>query len=236
MPTCSAGHHSGSSDFCDTCGTRLGAPTGATLTITAGPPDSPCPRCGNVRAGHFCESCGFDFTGIADGGGRAPYQPDGMAADLAASGHLTGLADPPSGSVPRQAATGTWTAVATADWLHYERVIAGGSAELAAVQFPGYCPERRFRLTGPEMRIGRGSVTRGIDPEIDLTGPPADPGISRLHAVLIGGLSGWSIMDPGSANGTQVNEDEIPLGVPVPLSDGDRIYLGAWTRLVIEES
>ena len=84
------------------------------------------------------------------------------------------------------------------------------------------------------MRIGRRSVSRGLDPEIDLTGPPADPGISRLHAVLIAVPDGsWAVLDPGSANGTLVNGTEIPTGVQVPLRDGDRINLGGWTAITV---
>jgi pSer/pThr/pTyr-binding forkhead associated (FHA) protein len=125
--------------------------------------------------------------------------------------------------------------VVSADWLHYERVTAAGGVDTAAVQFPGYCPERRFRLTGPEMRIGRRSVSRGIDPEIDLTGPPTDPGVSRLHAVLITGPGGsWAILDPGSENGTLVNGKELTAGTSVPLVDGDHLHLGAWTLITIQ--
>ena len=79
----------------------------------------------------------------------------------------------------------TWTAVVSADRAYHESVQAASGPDAASVPFPGYYAERRFRLTGSQMRIGRRSVSRGIDPEIDLTGPPADPGISRLHAVLI---------------------------------------------------
>jgi pSer/pThr/pTyr-binding forkhead associated (FHA) protein len=87
------------------------------------------------------------------------------------------------------------------------------------------------------MRIGRRSASRGLTPEIDLTGPPLDPGISRLHAVLVARPDlGWSVIDPGSENGTQVNDKEIPTGVPVPLRDGDRIHLGAWTVITISKA
>ena len=41
----------------------------------------------------------------------------------------------------------------------------------------------------------------------------------------------WSVVDPGSANGTTLNGSEIPTGQAVPLRDGDRIHLGAWTEL-----
>jgi hypothetical protein len=128
-----------------------------------------------------------------------------------------------------------WTAVVTSDRAYHESVQAVSGPDTAAVPFPGYYAERRFRLTGGQMRIGRRSVSRGIDPEIDLTGPPADPGISRLHAVLIATADGgWAVLDPGSANGTLVNGAEIPTGVQVPLRDGDRINLGGWTAITLQ--
>lgn len=125
----------------------------------------------------------------------------------------------------------------TADRAYYDSVQASGGPDAGAVSFPGYCPERRFRLSGSEVRVGRRSVSRGIDPEIDLTGPPADPGVSRLHLVLIGAPDGtWSAIDPGSENGTLVNGSEIARDEAVPLHDGDRIHLGAWTALRIIRS
>jgi hypothetical protein len=130
-----------------------------------------------------------------------------------------------------------WIAVVTADRAYFENVVAGGGPDSAALQFPAYCPERRFRLGGREMRIGRRSASRGLDPEIDLTGPPTDPGVSHLHAVLIPDPDGgWAVLDPGSANGTQVNGSDITAGVQVPLRDGDRICVGAWTVLTIQAS
>jgi len=132
------------------------------------------------------------------------------------------------------AATAEWTAVVTADRAYFDRVVAAAGPDAAAVQFPGYCPERRFRLFGPEVRIGRRSPSRGLEPEIDLTGPPADPGVSHLHAVLIAEPDGgWAVFDPGSANGTQVNGREMAAGSRVRLRDGDRICVGAWTILTI---
>ena len=136
--------------------------------------------------------------------------------------------------VPSSQAPAAWTAVVSADRQYHESVQAGSGPDAAAVPFPGYYPERRFRLTGSQMRIGRRSVSRGIDPEIDLSGPPGDPGISRLHAVLIATPDGnWAVLDPGSANGTLVNGNEIPTGLQVPLQDGDRINLGGWTAITV---
>src|ERR1039457_5433832 len=152
--------------------------------------------------------------------------------------------DPPAPSAPQAAPPGpsssfpypqtTWTAVVGADRDYYEQVQAVSGPEGAAVAFPSYCAERRFALLGNQMRIGRRSVSRGLAPEIDLTGPPSDPGISRLHAVLVAASDGsWAVLDPGSANGTLVNGTEIPVGNQVALHDGDRINLGAWTTITV---
>ena len=70
-------------------------------------------------------------------------------------------------------------------------------------------------------------------PEIDL---PDDPGISHLHAVLEQQGDGrYAVRDLGSTNGTSVNDEPepVPADEPRPLSDGDRIRVGAWTTLTI---
>ena len=80
-------------------------------------------------------------------------------------------------------------------------------------------------------------MTRDLEPEIDLAEPPTDPGISRLHAVLIAAPDGtWAVLDPGSANGTLLNGCEIATGDLVTLHDGDRINLGAWTVITVHRS
>jgi pSer/pThr/pTyr-binding forkhead associated (FHA) protein len=128
----------------------------------------------------------------------------------------------------------TWTAVVGADRAYYEKVQQVAGPHGAAVAVPGRGTERRFHLVGHQMRIGRRSWSRGIAPEIDLSGPPADPGISRLHAVLIAvPNASWAVLDPGSANGTLVNGTVIPIGERVRLQDGDHINLGAWTAITV---
>jgi pSer/pThr/pTyr-binding forkhead associated (FHA) protein len=124
--------------------------------------------------------------------------------------------------------------VVAADRAYFDSVRAVSDQDAAAISLPAHVPERRFRLSGTKVRIGRRSVSRGIEPEIDLTGPPIDPGVSRLHAVLISGPDqSWSVVDPGSPNGILVNGQDVPPGEAVPLQAGDRIHLGAWTVITI---
>jgi pSer/pThr/pTyr-binding forkhead associated (FHA) protein len=127
-----------------------------------------------------------------------------------------------------------WSAVVTTDRAYFDSVVASGVPGAETLRFPDYASERRFELIGHQMRIGRVSQNRGFSPEIDLTGPPTDPGVSRLHAVLIPESDGtWAILDPGSENGTLVNSIEIATDRRVRLRDGDRVHLGAWTVLTI---
>ena len=144
------------------------------------------------------------------------------------------MPSPPAGLPSRPAAAGTWTAVVAADRAYYDSVQAVSDTDAASIMFPAFVPERRFQLSGAEVRIGRRSVSRHIEPEIDLTGPPTDPGVSRLHAVLVAGPDrSWSVVDAGSPNGIVVNGKDVPSGQAVPLRHGDRIHLGAWTVITI---
>jgi hypothetical protein len=132
-------------------------------------------------------------------------------------------------------ATG-WTALIHADAAYYEAVRAQEGPDAAVLAFPPYCPERRVALTGRHVRIGRRSVSQGTVPEIDLSAPPEDPGVSHTHAVLIARPDGgWSLVDPGSTNGTTVNggTDPIAVNTEIPLADGDRIHVGAWTTITV---
>jgi hypothetical protein len=219
-----------------------------------------CPNCGTIRVGPFCEACGYSFAaGSAAGTGGIPAAATVWPGASGASGQVQPAptqpapAHPgPTQSTPVQAAPtqpapveaapqaapagsappAGWAAVVSADRAYYDAVLAASGPDAADIVFPAYVPQRRFRLAGPEVRIGRRSVSSGINPEIDLSVPPADPGVSRLHAVLLLAPDGtWSVVDPGSANGTVLNGTEIPQGQAVPLRDGDRINVGVWTEL-----
>ncbi|WP_205718100.1 FHA domain-containing protein, partial [Actinomadura soli] len=129
-----------------------------------------------------------------------------------------------------------WTAVVTADRDYYNTVIAEEGPDSATLTFPPYAPERRIPLAGREIRIGRRSSSQPTPPEIDLREPPEDPGISHVHAVLLAKPDGtWTLVDPGSTNGTCMNGsmDPIPNNVEVPVAAGDRIHVGAWTTITL---
>ena len=91
--------------------------------------------------------------------------------------------------------------------------------------------------------VGRPSASLGSRPAIDLS---SDIGISRRHCRFIatagpdGAGVSWSVEDLSSSNGTFVAPAGAPLpvepltpGVPRELAEGDRIYVGAWTRLTL---
>jgi serine/threonine-protein kinase len=141
---------------------------------------------------------------------------------------------PPPARLPAPDATGTWTAEVTPDRAYYDSIHAVDAADAASISFPENVTTRRFPLSGTEVRIGRRSRSMRVEPEIDLTGPPTDPGVSRLHAVLTRAPDGtWSVADLGSPNGIQVNDRDVPSAKAIPLRVGDRIHLGAWTLIRI---
>ena len=218
--------------FCEACGYSFasGLPTPAAAPAPAVPAQVASAQAVPAQAAHAQAAQG---QAAPDRPAAAPGRA-GTAPGYIATAPSRVTAGPGEGAASGAAATAEWTAVVTADRSYFDRVIAASGPDAAAVQFPAYCPERRFRLFGPEMRIGRRSPSRGLEPEIDLTGPPADPGVSHLHAVLISeGDGGWAVFDPGSANGTLVNGREMAAGSRVRLRDGDRICVGAWTMLTI---
>jgi FHA domain len=170
-------------------------------------PAEPCPDCQTPRSGSdkFCEGCGYNFATGESAASRAP-------------------ADSASGTA------GAWEALIEADREYFERVAA------QEIDFPSHCPPRRFVLDQPEIGVGRHSEARGTRPQIDLSGTPEDPAISRLHAILLRQDDGsYAVIDPGSSNGTTLNDDPTPIApnTPAPLADGDRIHLGAWTTITI---
>jgi FHA domain len=190
-----------------------------------------CPDGHESSAADYCDRCGIRI-GVPAAPSASPC-PHCGAPGLERFCEACGY---PTGSVAGQRSA-TWTAIVRPSRAHYDFVIARGVAEPTDVEFPADWPERRFELAGSRVRVGRKSVSREVAPEVDLTGPPTDPGVSRLHAILIAQPDGsWAVEDPGSENGTIVNGSEIPAGELVPLADGDTICIGAWTAITIVAS
>ncbi|MFL6141403.1 MAG: FHA domain-containing protein, partial [Labedaea sp.] len=174
-----------------------------------------CPNCDTPLDGRFCEECGHDSLAAPPPRASHPSTPD--AAPKAPAGQPV------------------WTATVSADRAYYDSVIAAGGPDADGIAFPPYCPERYFPLRGNRITIGRRSTSRGTNPDIDLTGPPEDPGVSHLHAVLIRQDNALSVVDVGSSNGTTVNDSQLPLRTNVahPLANGDKVHLGAWTTITL---
>ncbi|HEX4788974.1 MAG TPA: FHA domain-containing protein [Actinospica sp.] len=125
--------------------------------------------------------------------------------------------------------------VVDADQDYYAAQLERGDIIESEFPFPKYPHERRFTFVDGPVRIGRASASRGLNPEIDLTGPPLDPAVSHLHAQLLRHDEGWVVVDLGSANGTRLNEAEEPLEAEteIPVKQGDRIHLGVWTTITV---
>lgn len=230
---CPEGHASTDPDYCDQCGAKIGGPapavvppteavpaaTGSTAGAAAGA--TSCPSCGAGRdpSTKFCEVCGYDFVT-----GAVPTVPPLQPAALAEEPE-TAPALPPVVIL--------WRAVVSADRAFYDR---NGSDQ---VQFPLGAPTRTFDLADEQVSIGRRSRSRGITPTIDLGDPPEDAAVSHAHATLLRQPDGsYSLVDNGSTNGTFVNDgtDPVAANTPIPLAAGDRVYVGAWTRVTLERA
>ncbi|MER7753120.1 FHA domain-containing protein [Kitasatospora sp. NPDC097643] len=187
----------------------------------------------------------------------APVGPAGRGNDYGTSFHLAPPMPPqpqpeavPPQAVPPQAVQpqpvqpepvrANWIAVVAADREYFTEMMARSGPEAAGLFFPPYCPERRVPLTGRgQLRIGRRSQHRGTVPEIDLSVPPEDPGASHQHALLAEQADGsWVLVDQDSTNGTTVNGGAEPIAphTAIPLNDGDRIHIGAWTTITVHRA
>jgi len=206
---CPLGHQSQATDYCDQCGALIvaGSPGGGTTQVLGVLEEVDTSPA--VRR-EPCPACG------------APRSGDDRYCE--GCGHDF-LGPPP--------VVAGWEAIVTADRAQFDRLAVAG------VSFPSDYPERRFALADGENRIGR---SRGQPdenaPEIDLAAPPVDPGISRLHAVLERGSDGLFVLrDLGSTNGTMVNDDPAPIApqTAIPLANGDRVHVGAWTTITVRK-
>ncbi len=237
--TCPNGHTSTADDYCDTCGAPIAAGGGTPAAGTAGsgttagpaggegaaaaevqPPATAksCPNCGEDATPDalFCESCGYDFTT-----GTMPRPAEASAAPV------TPLA-PLAPAAPVEWVVERWV---DPDWY-------------AAQQADDPCPSPGLPvvvpLTGKSVLVGRPSKSRNIHPDVDCGD---DSGVSRRQAQLTTDGQRWWVEDLQSSNGTYVGPASGPLPTtPVPpgqrqeLAEDDRVYVGAWTRLVVRRA
>ncbi|MFE2301834.1 FHA domain-containing protein [Streptomyces sp. NPDC059445] len=130
----------------------------------------------------------------------------------------------------------SWSATIAPDREYFMAMMQRSGPEAAGLNLPAYSPELQRPLLGNQITIGRRRHSTGDTPDIDLSVPPEDPGVSHQHAVLVQQPdSTWAVVDQNSTNGTTVNNGEEPIQpfVPVPLQDGDRVHVGAWTTITI---
>ncbi|MFG2769221.1 FHA domain-containing protein [Streptomyces sp. NPDC048350] len=135
---------------------------------------------------------------------------------------------------PRPAAG--WSAYIGPDREYFLAMMQRSGPEATGLNLPAYSPEKHLPLQGNQISIGRRRHSTGESPDIDLSVPPEDPGVSHQHAVLVQQPDGsWAVVDQNSTNGTTVNGAEEPIQpyVPVQLQDGDRVHVGAWTTITI---
>lgn len=87
------------------------------------------------------------------------------------------------------------------------------------------CPDSAV----PETRQARGDFSIGRGPGNDWVLQDPDRVLSKRHCVLEFRAGGWQLRDL-STNGTYLNQAGAPVGRDraVPVSDGDRLRLGAW--------
>ncbi len=217
---CPNGHASATDDFCDVCGEPIGA------AASAPPAPAPagsmkCPNCGetNLADALFCEECGYDFTT-----GQLPSSDPAVVGATTSAGRAS----------PAAPATGAeWVAELWVDPDWFAAQEAAGTCATSGA--PTIIP-----LPGTRALIGRRSTRRNIIPQIDCS---ADGSVSHEHADLTLDHDRWYIEDLGSTNGTYVGVpgDALPT-TPLPprerheLADGERIYLGAWCRIMIRRA
>jgi FHA domain/Double zinc ribbon len=204
MPVCPQGHESSTDDFCDLCGTPM-------QVVPVDPADGPS------RPSHRTE---LVSAAAAQPAGepcpvcRALRAPD--AAFCEACGHRFGT---------DSAAPAAWIVEVQADRDYFDRSAPEG------VGFPAEPHSTTLRLDAAAVVVGRRREGRAdVECAID------DPGVSRVHAKFVRDADGsYAIVDQGSTNGTRLNGDTVPIPVdePVPLVDGDRIHVGAWTTITL---
>ena len=78
---------------------------------------------------------------------------------------------------------------------------------------------------GIDYRIYEGNNTVGRIAQNDIT-IASDSSISSKHAMILFKKGKFYVRDEMAANGTFINGEELEIGQPYPLTDGDELKLG----------
>lgn len=257
---CPNGHTSQAEDFCDTCGAKIDPgqqppPSGEAEGGSVAPVDQTCPNCqtSNAVDALFCEACGYDFTTGALPRGAVAAPGEGPTEPAAAESNSSPVKEPgsesaegaphadPAGTPGPVGAAGNVSPAIALEWVAEVWVdpdwYSGQEAEepMPSAGLPGVVP-----LLNRSALIGRVSASRNIVPDVDCT---SDTGVSRRHAQLSTDGRRWFVEDLGSSNGTFVGpasgplpEQPISVGPRTELDGDDRVYVGAWTRIVVRRA
>lgn len=194
--------------------------------------DAPCAGCGFPMpvTEPVCRACGHNA--VTGTGPRAVgVVPLGRAATRAAPEATDGWAS--NGSAGTGSAGTAWAVEIAPDRAYFDRGENDGAV------FPTDAAGRLIRMTAPRAVIGRRSRSRGQAPELDLSLPPMDPGVSRSHALLERHADGTvTVTDLRSANGTWLGPDaahlaRVGVGDSALVREGDHVFVGAWTRVTV---
>jgi CRP-like cAMP-binding protein len=84
-----------------------------------------------------------------------------------------------------------------------------------------------FLSSGDETTIGRADPVTGILPDVDLTAVDTNRSVSRRHAKILRTGNDYHVLEEvGTVNGTYVNDQRIPTGIPVTMHNGDLVKIG----------
>ncbi len=103
-----------------------------------------------------------------------------------------------------------------------------------------YLVSKETKKTFPIVRevtiIGRYDRVTGQSPDVDLSDEDPNRYISRRHAIILYEDNEFKLIEEiGVVNGTFLNGQRVPNGVPVPIKDGDEIAF-ANVRLTFHEA
>lgn len=225
--------------YCEDCGydfttgqlpRPLDPPMPAAVTPVPGPGNPPAPDTGAVVFTGSANLAPAPGTAAADQDVDADVvEPAAEAGSGATSGPVTAPPVTPT-SAPGHV---EWVAEVWVDPDWY-----------ASQDVSDPCPSAGMPWVIPVLErtvlIGRVSASRNIHPQIDIS---TDSGVSRRHAQLSSDGQRWWVEDLQSANGTYVGAAGAPLpatpivpGQRVELAEDDRVYLGAWSRVVVRRA